>query len=298
MLFVRTAVKRLAKAEANSMTNPQTSDTLRQWRDSAPFWAKHRATICTMFAPLTEALIADTRIEEGHSVLDVAGGPGEPSLTIAQTVGDSGSVTCTDAIAEMVETAEAEAHARGLTNMTFRQCTAESLPFPDNSFARVVSRLGAMFFPDEAFGEILRVAKPGARVGFVVWDKSELNPFFYLITNVISRYAEVAPVDPNAPGAFRFAEEGKLAAALKDAGAIHNSERILKFDIEAPLSREEFWEIRSGTSDTLRAKLATLSESDRLAVADEIKLAVQDYFPNNQMKFPAQARVVTASKPT
>jgi len=280
------------------MTNPETTDTLRQWRDSAPFWARHRAAICTMFAPLTEALIADTRIEVGHSVLDVAGGPGEPSLTIAQTVGDSGSVTCTDAIAEMVETAEAEARARGLTNMTFRQCTAESLPFPDNSFARVVSRLGAMFFPDEAFGEILRVAKPGARVGFVVWDKSELNPFFYLITDVVSRYAEVAPVDPNAPGAFRFADEGKLAAALKDAGAIDTSERIFKFNIEAALSRDEFWEIRSGTSDTLRAKLATLSESDRLAVADEIKLAVRDYFPNNQMKFPAQARIVTASKRT
>ncbi len=280
------------------MTNPATSETLRQWRDSAPFWARHRATICTMFAPLTEALIADTRIEEGHCVLDVAGGPGEPSLTIAQTVGDSGSVTCTDAIAEMVETAEAEAQARGLTNMTFRQCTAECLPFPDNSFTRVVSRLGAMFFPDEAFGEILRVAKPGARVGFAVWDKSELNPFFYLITDVVSRYAEVAPADPNAPGAFRFAEEGKLAAALKHAGAIGTSERIFKFDIEAAVSREEFWEIRSGTSDTLRAKLATLSESDRLAVADEIKFAVQDYFANNQMKFPARARIVTALKQT
>src|SRR5215813_7126341 len=230
------------------MTNFESNETLRQWRDSAPFWAKHRATICTMFAPLTAALIEDTQIEKGQSVLDIAGGPGEPSLTIAQTVGESGLVTCTDAVAEMVEAAETEAHARGLTNIKFRQCPAEFLPFPDNSFDRVVSRLGAMFFPDEAFGEILRVAKPGGRVGFVVWDKNELNPFFYLITNVMSRYSEVAPVDPNAPGAFRFAEGGKLPAALRDAGAIPEGERILKFVIEAPISREEFWEIRSGTS--------------------------------------------------
>ena len=56
---------------------------------------------------------------------------------------------------------------RGLTNITFRQCTAESVPFPDNSFSfdRVVSRLGAMFFPNEAFAEILRVTKPDGRVG-------------------------------------------------------------------------------------------------------------------------------------
>jgi ubiquinone/menaquinone biosynthesis C-methylase UbiE len=280
------------------MTNrTQTNDTLRQWRDSAPFWAKHRATICTMFAPLTEALIEDTQIKQGHSVLDVAAGPGEPSLTIAETVGESGSVTCTDAVAEMVEAAEAESRARGLTNIAFRQSTAESLPFTDNLFDRVVSRLGAMFFPDEAFGEILRVTKPGGRVGFVVWDKGELNPFCYLITNVMSRYSEVTPVDLNAPGAFRFAEEGKLAAMLRDAGAISDRERVLKFHIAAPISPEEFWEMRSTTSESLRAKLATLPESDRLKVADEVQLAVREYFLNNQMKFPAQARIVTASKP-
>ena len=279
------------------MTNrTETSDTLRQWHDSARYWAKHSATICTMFAPLTDALIEDTQIKQAHSVLDVAGGPGEPSLTIAKTVGESGSVTCTDAVAEMVEAAEAEARARELTNITFRQCTAESLPFPDNSFDRVVSRLGAMFFPNEAFAEILRVTRPDGRVGFVVWDQSEVNPFFHLITTVMSRYSEVAPVDPDAPGAFRFAEEGKLAAILKDAGAIHDRERIFEFDIKAPISREEFWEIRSGTSDTLRAKLATLTESDRQAVANEVKLAVREYFPKNQMRFPARVRIVTATK--
>jgi len=250
-----------------------------------------------MFAPLTDALIDDSQIERGHSVLDVAGGPGEPSLTIAKTVGESGSVTCTDAVAEMVEAAEAEARARGLTNIMFRQCTAESLPFPDNSFDRVVSRLGAMFFPNEAFAEILRVTKPDGHMGFVVWDKSEVNPFSYLITNVMSRYIEDAPVELSVPGAFRFAEEGKLAAMLKDAGAINDRERVLKFQIAAPISPDEFWEMRSGTSETLRAKLATLSESDRQAVADEVKLAVREYFPNNQMKLPAQVRIVTASKP-
>lgn len=279
------------------MTNrTETNQTLREWRDSAPFWAKHRATIRTMFAPLTEALIEDTQIEQGHSVLDVAGGPGEPSLTIAKAVGESGSVTCTDAIAEMVESAESEARTLGLTNITFRQCTAQSLPFTDNSFDRVVSRLGAMFFPDEAFGEILRVTKPGGRVGFVVWDKSELNPFSYLITNVMSRYIEDAPVELSVPGAFRFAEEGKLAAMLKAAGAIDDRERVFKFHIAAPISPEEFWQMRSGTSETLRAKLATLSESDRRAIAAEVKDAVRGCFPNNQMKFPAQVRIVTAAK--
>src|SRR5713226_334206 len=82
----------------------QDSKTLQEWRATAPFWTKHSDTIRTMFAPLTEALIEDASISEGQTVLDVAGGAGEPSLTIAETVGSRGSVTCTDAVAEMVAT--------------------------------------------------------------------------------------------------------------------------------------------------------------------------------------------------
>lgn len=278
-------------------TQSQSNDILREWRESARSWTKHSVTLRTMLGPLTQPLIEDTRIEMGHSVLDVAGGPGEPALTIAETVGASGAVTCTDAIAEMVAAAEREARARGLTNITFRQCTAESLPFADNSFDRVVSRLGAMFFPDEAFAEMVRVTRSGGRVGFVVWDKSEFNPYSYVVTDILARYGDNVPVDPNAPGAFRFAEPGKLAARLTEAGAIGTHERIFKFAIAAPISPAEFWDLRTGISDQLRAKLAKLSETDRLAIAKEVKDAVRKYFPNNEMKFPAQMRIVTASKP-
>src|SRR5207248_7904058 len=126
------------------MDQVELTDTLREWEASAKYWAKHSATIRRMFAPLTQALIADAGIVSGQAVLDVAGGPGEPSLTIAETVGPTGSVICTDAVADMVEAARAEAAKRHLTNIQFRQCTAESLPFLRNSFDVVVSRLGGM----------------------------------------------------------------------------------------------------------------------------------------------------------
>src|SRR5713226_303325 len=98
-----------------------------------------------MFAPLTSALIEDAGIVRGQSVLDIAGDPGEPSLTIAETVGPAGFVTCTDAVAEMVAAARSEADRRALKNIEFRRCIGDSLPFPSNSFDAVVSRLGAMF---------------------------------------------------------------------------------------------------------------------------------------------------------
>src|SRR2546423_10370765 len=97
------------------------SDTIREWRDSAPYWEKHAPTIRVMFAPLTRALIEDACIRAGQTVLDVAGGPGEPSLTIAEAVGPSGSVTCTDAAAGMGRAAEAEARRGGRTNAAIRR---------------------------------------------------------------------------------------------------------------------------------------------------------------------------------
>jgi SAM-dependent methyltransferase len=281
------------------MSQVQSTDPLRQWNETAKFWTEHSATIRHMFSPLTDALIADAAIVRGQSVLDVAAGAGEPSLTIAEKVGPAGSVMCTDAVAEMIEKAKAEAIRRGLTNIEFRQCPADSLPFPDNSFDTVLSRLGAMFFPDPpaAFREMLRVTKPGGAVALAVWHKSELNPFCYLVTDVMSRHVEPAPVDLEAPGAFRFAEPGKLAALLTAAGAVEVRERVLKFDIAAPISPADFWQMRSVTSETLRTKLEKLSDAERDGIAAEVLESVKSFFPNNQMRFPAQMLIVTGRKP-
>jgi ubiquinone/menaquinone biosynthesis C-methylase UbiE len=276
------------------------SETLQQWRETASYWTRHHDTIRTMFLPLTRALIEQARIAPGQSVLDVAGGSGEPSLTIAQAVGPTGFVMCTDAIAEMVAVAEREALARGLKNMQFRQCTADSLPFADESFDVAVSRLGVMFFPDPvaAVREMLRVIKPGGRVALAVWGKSELNPYSYVVTGVVSRYVPAVPVAPDAPDAFRFAEPGKLAGVLKDAGGIDVTQRVVKFDMAAPLSPEEFWDMRSEISESLREKLKTLSSEDRGRLADEVQEAVREFFPDGQMRFPAQMLIVSGAKPS
>lgn len=280
------------------MSHLQETEVLREWRESASYWQKHIVTIRTMFGPVTQALIGDAGIKKGDAVLDVAGGPGEPSLTIAETVGPTGSVTCTDVIAEMVSAAQTEAQRRGVRNVKFEQCSADSLPFEGRMFDAVVSRLGAMFFPDPAAAlrEMLRVTKSAGAVSLAVWDKSEFNPFSYVVTNVVSRYFEVPPADPNAPGAFRFAEAGALAEILKDVGARDVKERVLKFDIAAPISPREFWEMRSETSGTLREKLAAIPRHQCDLIEQEVQDAVREFFPNEQMQFPAQMIIVTGQK--
>src|SRR5215213_6549282 len=235
-----------------------TDDMLDVWRESAKYWTRHSDTIHKMFTPLSRALIERAGIREGQMVLDVAGGAGEPSLTIAEVVGPAGSVTCTDGVAEMVEAARAEAQRRGLTNMQFHQCSADSLPFPDNTFDVVVSRLGVMFFPDPvaAMRELLRVLKPGGRLAFAVWGKSDVNPFCYVVTGVMEQHVKSAAADPDAPNAFRFAEPGKLAS-----------------------------------------ELTQLSADEQAQIAVEIEQAVKEFFPSNEMKFPAQLIIATGKKP-
>ena len=277
------------------MVTPPKDEVFREWSDSAPFWEKHGATIRTMFSEITAALIEEAGIGPGQQVLDVAGGAGEPSLTIAEKVGQGGSVMYTDLIPGMVNAAAAEARRRGITNIDFRQCAADSLPFAENSFDAVVSRLGAMFFPDPlaALREMRRVAKSGGKLSAVVWYKSEFNPFSSAVTQIVSRHL---PSDSSPThDAFRFAEPGKLADVFNQAGASEIRERLLKFDITAPISPEKFWELRSETSGTLRDKLKAASPETRGRVRQEVLAAISKYFPNNQMRFPGQMLIVTGT---
>ena len=274
-------------------------DTIQEWRETASYWAKHHGTIRQMFEPLTRALIEQARISEGARVVDVAGGAGEPSLTIAQEIGEKGQVICTDPVAEMLATAEKEALSHGIRNIQFQQCTADSLPFAHDMFDSAVSRLGIMFFPDPVAGvrEMLRVIKPGGYVALAVWGKSEANPYSYVVTNVLSRHVQATAPVPDAADAFRFAEPGKLANVLNKGGAIDVAEVVVDFDLTAPLSAEEFWTFRSEISESLRSKLKTLDDKQKRQITREVLEAATPFFANGQMRFPAQMIIVSGRKP-
>ena len=279
--------------------NPEEENkALDAWQTSARYWEKYRALIAQMFAPLTAALIEGARIGAAQKVLDIGGGSGEPSLTIAEIVGPTGSVMYTDPVAGMVETAQTEAGRRGLTNIQFKQCSADDLPFADGVFDAAVGRLSAMFFVDTvtALREALRVIRNDGYVSFAVWGPEEANPFFSTVGDAVDRFVKSPKEDPDAPDAFRFADPGKLAAILKTAGAENVVECQFNFQIEEKISIEQFWQLRTEMSESLRKNLAGLTPAQLPAVKQAAADAAQRYFANGKMSFPAEALIVTGRK--
>jgi len=272
---------------------------LHAWQTSARYWDKYRVLITEMFAPLTSALVEEAQIGIGQKVLDIGGGSGEPSLTISRIVGPTGSVTYTDPMAGMLERAHAEAARRGLTNIHFRRCSANDLPFEACTFDVAVGRLSAMFFADPATAvrEALRVVLNGGYVAFAVWGPKEANPFFSTITDVIDRFVEIPLQDPDAPDTFRFAVPGKLAGILEQANAENVTERQLNFQIEAPISFDQFWQLRTEMSETLREKMTRLAPPQLPTVKQAVADVARRYFASGTISFPAEAIIVSGRKP-
>jgi SAM-dependent methyltransferase len=278
-------------------SDDQQSEIRKRWGEAAASWQRRTAELRDMFGPITAELIVAAEIESGNAVLDVAGGTGEPALTIVQTVGPLGAVMCTDIAQEMLEVAQHEALVQQLENIAFYTTGAESLPFDDAVFDAVTCRLGAMFFsePIVAVSQMLRVAKSGSKIAFAVWSGYEENPFFSLVDRFLAG-SESAPKNDDVPGAFRYGEPGKLASLLAQAGTGETTEALLDFRMRTSVSLEQFWPLKVDLSNSVKEVLADLSEADGLLLAREITSAAKSYFGSGQLDMPARVLIVSGRK--
>lgn len=114
-----------------------------------------------------EQLCESVGVFAGDRVLDVATGSGNTALAAARR---GCVVTGIDFVPELLERGRARAEAERL-RVAFKYGDAEAIPFPDRSFDVVLSTFGAMFAPDPklAAAEMLRVCRPGGRIGMANW---------------------------------------------------------------------------------------------------------------------------------
>jgi ubiquinone/menaquinone biosynthesis C-methylase UbiE len=104
----------------------------------------------------------------GERVLDVACGSGNAAIAAARRT--QGGTVGADYVPALLDRGRERAAAERL-EIEFVEADAQDLPFEDASFDVAMSIFGAMFAPDhrKAASELLRVVKPGGRIGLACW---------------------------------------------------------------------------------------------------------------------------------
>ena len=178
---------------------------------AAQRWRRQSAA---MGRPMTEAIVAEAKVEPGMRVLDVACGTGEPAISLALLLQGTGLVLGVDISSQPLRLASQRARERGLGNISFQQADVHHLPFPASHFDRVTCRLGVMFFSDvaRALRELRRVLKPGGRITLLVWGPTQ-QPYFESTLGTILRTVPGSTLPASGRQMFRFGEAGTLAAA-------------------------------------------------------------------------------------
>jgi SAM-dependent methyltransferase len=263
-------------------------------------WRKWHARIASFTRGATEAILEAAHLRAGMRVLDLACGVGDPSLSIAGEVAPSGRVTATDLGPGMMSLAEELARKKGITNIEFREASAESLPFPDCSYDVLTCRFGIMFFPDlaKALRECFRVLKPGGRAAFVAWGKKE-QPFFTATAGILLKHVPVPPPppDPEGPSLFMFGERDRLRHALERAGFtnVHEEARIVNGHWAGP--PEEYWEQFSEVAAPFRPLIAQLSPEQKAAAVAEILAALKKFWNGKELNMPLEIVIGSGTRP-
>ena len=107
--------------------------------------------------------VSEAAISKTDRILEVAAGTCACGRAIAPY---AASVTCLDVTPAMLGTGKMEADKKQLYNMVFVKGEAGSLPFLDESFDIVISRLAFHHFTDvqKPFSEMKRVLRPGGKL--------------------------------------------------------------------------------------------------------------------------------------
>lgn len=246
---------------------------------------------------LTEAIVAEAKVERGMRVLDVASGSGEPAISIATLLAGTGTVIATDISSQPLELARERARQRGLTNVEFRTADVHDLGFEEGSFDRVTSRLGVMFFADpaRAFREMCRVLKPGGRATMLAWGTYQ-QPYFQTTIGTILQMLPDAALPASGAAMFKFGEPGTLTDALRPAGFAQVDERTQTLPWTWPGTPEEVWEYFQEVTIPFKPLFQAVPDGQRKEIDAAVIQAIRRFYLDGEVRFSATVVLASATK--
>jgi len=228
-------------------------------------------------------------LRPGQRVLDVACGTGVLARHAARVVGAGGEVVGLDLNPGMLEVAR-----RRAPGASWREGTAEALPFADARFDAVLSQFGLMFFADRAgaLREMWRVLRPGGALAVAVWARLEDTPGYAALARLLRRVLDAeAAAALEAP--FSLGARAALEALAGEAGIagarVETHEGTTRF---ASLHDWLFTEVRGWTLSE-RIDDAQFARLEREAEAELGGFVAAD----GTVSFASPAHVMSAAKP-
>lgn len=179
--------------------------------------------------PSAEQLAGDLRLEAGSRVLEVGCGAGGAGALFSSRLPAGTTWTALDLSPAMVALAR-EALGPGARVI---QGSAESLPFEDDSFDRLVSCLCLMLVadPTRALAEAHRVLSPGGLAGWTVWGRPAHSPMMTLVGRACDSLGiEQVMLERNN---FHLGDAVDLEGLVRDAGfsEIQSAYRPMVLDV-------------------------------------------------------------------
>ena len=228
------------------------------------------ARVAARLVLVGELLCRSVDVHAGERVLDVAAGSGNTAISAARR---GARVTASDFVETLLDAARTRAEVEGLSLAT-AVADAQELPFEDGSFDVVLSTFGAMFAPDQqrAADELVRVCRPGGRIGLANWVPDGL-----MAANQAIIQKRVPP--PPAAGRMRRSVEWGDEARIRELFDGHVSEvRTEHRTIELCAgSAAELVEFNRTWFGPARMAFARLDEAGQVTLAADLAAALQRF---------------------
>jgi ubiquinone/menaquinone biosynthesis C-methylase UbiE len=243
------------------MTDTLTLDALAAVKEKQQAtWASgDYAVIGTSLQIIGEQLCESVDVSAGQSVLDVAAGNGNAALAAARRGCD---VTATDYVESLLERARRRADADGLPLIT-QVADAEDLPFDDASFDVVLSTVGVMFTPnpERAAAELLRVVRPGGRIGLVNWTP---EGFIGQMFKIVGAHV---PPPAGVPSPLQWGTDARVEELLGGEAKVETERRHFTFRFR---SAEDYFETFKEFYGPLVKAWAALDDEGKQSIHDQL----------------------------
>ena len=205
-----------------------------------------------------DAVVDIAGVSAGDDVLDVATGSGNVAIVCAER---GANVTGLDLTPELFAAARRRAAAAGV-ECEWVEGDAEELPYPDDSFDKVLSTFGVMFAPRHAVAaaELVRVARPGGTIVVAAWTPEGGNGQMF---KTVSSHLPPPPAEFQPPTLWGTEEHVTELFAPHDV-EVSFERRSVIFESESPEEFLEYNERTLGPMVLARAALEPQGKWDAL----------------------------------